>query len=296
MNIASLPATVTPAPTASDKIIKEMQDNNDELEQSLTPKQSVEKHLIEAMFTKDKDKKTDDAIKTPYQQKEPQANSDSVTLSRQALDLQASSKTQATVTIKNADGSTITVSVSHEEKLHIQAGAAQEAPKSSDPLIIDLDGNGVQLTDVTKGHGVRFDINGDTLKENVSWAAPQDGILAYDQNGNGVIDSGKELFGDQNGAANGFDELAKYDTDKNGSIDTNDAIFSKLSVWQDKNQNGISEVGELKGLSSYGITRINLNAAAANFQSGGNTIAAVGSYESTYGKGQIAEANLNYLG
>ena len=82
-----------------------------------------------------------------------------------------------------------------------------------------------------------FDITGDGRQDQVSWVAPSDGFLVYDRNGNGYIDSGKELFGDQHGASNGFEELAKFDGDGNGIIDDNDDIFDNLRVWQDHNGN-----------------------------------------------------------
>jgi len=43
------------------------------------------------------------------------------------------------------------------------------------------------------------------IKEKVSWIAPNDGILAYDKNGNGKIDGINEVFG--NLTTSGFYEL-----------------------------------------------------------------------------------------
>ena len=55
-----------------------------------------------------------------------------------------------------------------------------------------------------------------------------DAFLAIDRNGNGSIDDGTELFGDQNGAAHGFAELAKFDSNHDGVINAQDDDFDKL--------------------------------------------------------------------
>ncbi len=43
--------------------------------------------------------------------------------------------------------------------------------------------------------GVHFDHNGSGFKVKTGWAGSEEGILVRDLNGNGQIDSGKELFG-----------------------------------------------------------------------------------------------------
>ncbi len=64
-----------------------------------------------------------------------------------------------------------------------------------DPLLIPLDGHPVRLTSVAGG--VRFDVNGDGVLDRVAWtvAGARVGFLVLDRNGNGVIDSLDELFG-----------------------------------------------------------------------------------------------------
>ena len=134
----------------------------------------------------------------------------------------------------------------------------------ADPLVVDLDHDGFELTTVEDG--VYFDNNNSGLSEKTQWVSPDDGILALDLNGDGFINDGSELFGTstvlQDGtlAKSGFEALSQYDENGDGIIDEQDLIYSKLLIWQDKNSNGISEEDELTYLKDIGITSISLQA------------------------------------
>ncbi len=95
-----------------------------------------------------------------------------------------------------------------------------------DPLVISLDGKMPTLSSKT----FSFDIDSDGKSDQISQLNAGNGFLALDKNSNGIIDDGNELFGTKSG--DGFKDLSKYDEDKNGWIDENDAIFDKLRVWQ----------------------------------------------------------------
>ena len=80
-----------------------------------------------------------------------------------------------------------------------EAGRAGD-PLRRDPLVIDLDGDGIK-TSYVRDFTTYFDNNADGFAELTAWVDPHDGLLAMDRNGNGIIDNGKELFGDQTGLA-----------------------------------------------------------------------------------------------
>ncbi|WP_270504047.1 calcium-binding protein [Kluyvera ascorbata] len=141
----------------------------------------------------------------------------------------------------------------------------------ADPLVIDLDGNGVETL---AGRSTYFDYGGDGVKELTGWVAASDGLLVRDLNGDGKINNGRELFGnntrlhDGSTASNGFQALTELDDNLDGSVDKFDKAWSSLQIWQDKNSNGETDDGELYSLDDAGITAIDIRYASSTFLDG----------------------------
>jgi hypothetical protein len=136
------------------------------------------------------------------------------------------------------------------------------------PIIIDTTGHGYTLT--STANGVKFDIAGNGKPFQIAWTDTRSGnaFLALDRNGNGKIDSGKELFGNyteqpNSQDPNGFLALAVFDKPENGGngdgiIDERDKVWASLLLWVDANHNGISEPEELFKPEQLGIHSIGL--------------------------------------
>jgi hypothetical protein len=127
-------------------------------------------------------------------------------------------------------------------------------------IAIDLNGDGIQTLSIDKG--VKFDIANSGEKLATAWISNADAFLAIDKNGNGKIDSRDELFG--GGVGQGFAKLESFDSNHDGLVNAQDARFSKLKVWQDKNSDGITDCNELFSLADVGIVSFKV-AYTSNF-------------------------------
>ena len=156
--------------------------------------------------------------------------------------------------------------------------AQAEQNRRIDPLVFDLDGDGITTVSLEESNAF-FDLDNNGFAEKTSWVSAKEGLLAYDKNGDGIINGGNELFGDRtlmkDGktlASSGFAALAEYDDNKDGKIDSNDVIYALLRIWQDSDGDGIASAGELRRLVDLGIVSIGLSYSNTGVTDGANNI------------------------
>ena len=124
-------------------------------------------------------------------------------------------------------------------------------------LVIDMDGNGIQVSSVDT-HAIYFDVYGTGTKIATGWVDANDALLVIDRNSNGLIDNGNELF-TTNAGHDGYTTLATLDSNSDGVINSSDTHFGDLKIWIDANQDGVSQLSELQTLTQAGIQSLSLS-------------------------------------
>lgn len=141
-----------------------------------------------------------------------------------------------------ADGRKLSFNISLEMSRSFVEMASEEIdfgqPRLCDPLVINLNTNVASVSD----QKFFFDIDADGVEDEISMLNSDSGYLALDNNGDGTINDGSELFGTISG--NGFKDLLAHDEDGNGWIDEADSIFQKLKIWS-MDENGNSTLIDL---------------------------------------------------
>lgn len=135
-----------------------------------------------------------------------------------------------------------------------------------------------ELKQDEKSGKMMYHFGGRKDAEKSEWMAANggDALLAWDVDGNGKIDSSKELFGefDNDGTkkfANGYEKLAAYfDENKDGMVDANElkaAEAKGVRVWRDTNGDAKTDAGELGSVLEAGITSLGTKFDAADMSS-----------------------------
>jgi Ca2+-binding RTX toxin-like protein len=150
------------------------------------------------------------------------------------------------------------------------------------PIVLDLDGDGIEMVK-RKNSQIQFDLNADGRLDYTGWVKADDGFLALDRNGDGQITNGDEIRFDKDTpfAVSDLEGLRAYDSNENGFLDVEDARYAEFLVWQDVNQDGVSQTGELRSLADQGVHSISLTLTPAGGKKEGAKENAIYGY-STY--------------
>ncbi len=162
-------------------------------------------------------------------------------------------------TVKTSDGRTIDFNIDVAVSRELYYSRKSEIDMTSlmygDPLVINLDCDSADVSDLQ----ILFDIDSDGKEEKINLLSEKSAFLAFDRNGDGIINDGSELFGAKSG--DGFYDLAEFDEDHNGWIDEGDTIYDKLScVVFDKDGKQHSYL-----LKDKNIGAINVSGATTDF-------------------------------
>ena len=127
------------------------------------------------------------------------------------------------------------------------------------PLAVSFDGEPIRFENAG---AAAFDISGQGACLSTDW--PVQPWLALDRDGDGVIGSGRELFGSGTvmttglRASHGFEALAEFDIDRDGKITAADPIFHELVLWSDHDSDRRGVLGELLPVAAAELIAIDL--------------------------------------
>jgi len=138
----------------------------------------------------------------------------------------------------------------------LQRLAMSQDSTQSAPVILDLSGNGVKITQKDSSN-VFFDMAGDGYQHLTAWAGAGNAVLAFDANNDGKIDQQNEIVFTQWDPTATSDLQALrdvFDTNHDGKLDASDAKFSQFKLIV-TNADGTQTV---ETLAQAGVASINL--------------------------------------
>ena len=130
-----------------------------------------------------------------------------------------------------------------------------DAAAVTPPIVLDLNQDGI----LNYSQSI-MDVNDDGQLDQTAWAGKEEGVLIWDKYADGQVhDNSQYAFAQYGGKTDLSGLAAAFDTNHDGKFNAQDAKFDEFAVWQDANQNGISDAGEVYKLSDIGMISLNLN-------------------------------------
>ena len=143
------------------------------------------------------------------------------------------------------------------EDLKAKATSLEQMPRAITPIAVPLE-DGLAAVDIeAPDRGVMFDADGSGLPKRWTWIHPNAAWLVFDRYREGRITSALQLFGSVTFWLfwdNGYDALRALDDNGDGSISGRE--LEGLSLWHDRNANGVSERGEVRQVAAWGIVAL----------------------------------------
>ncbi|MEH6633551.1 MAG: VCBS repeat-containing protein [Halopseudomonas aestusnigri] len=166
------------------------------------------------------------------------------------------------------------------------------------PVVIDLDGDGVEFIDLDDEY--YLDVDGDGILNQTTWAGADDAVLIYDANGDGQV-SGPEEFAFASyieSAQTDLSGLRFFDSNANDALDEGDVDFNSFYLWQDINRNGLVDEGEWTSLINSNIQSVSLTSDNQQYLSESGDVLVHGTTDVIYRDGTkttAADAAFSYL-
>lgn len=140
-------------------------------------------------------------------------------------------------------------------------GNARATGGGGKPVVIDLDGDGVEI-DKLGTSTAKFDYDNDGFREKTAWVGKDDGLLMFDIGNDGKVTDAKEIafaYMTENEDDTDLEALRElFDSNGDDVLNAEDDDWSQFRIWKDSNQNGMVDEGELMTLDEVGITEIGL--------------------------------------
>ncbi len=148
------------------------------------------------------------------------------------------------------DAAEIAVLRERKEKL-------QRLPHAISPIIIPLAEHTALAPLINRDARVRFDLDGTGRQLEWQWITPDAAWLVFDPQHTGKITSAIQMFGNRTFllfCPDGYQALSLLDDNRDGTLTGHE--LDGLALWRDANANGISDPGEVRPVTSHGITAL----------------------------------------
>ncbi|MEC5127652.1 Ig-like domain-containing protein [Verrucomicrobiales bacterium BCK34] len=160
------------------------------------------------------------------------------------------------------------------------------------PIVIDMDGDGVEFNSIDDG--ILLDVDGDGELERTAWANEDDAVLIFDGNDNGKVDGPDEFafarYSDDPNATDLDGLRAGFDSDGDLILTAEDDEWANFKLWQDADGDGQVGEGELFSLDEAGIESIGLTSDGNSYSAADGDVYVHGEAVVNYADGSTGTA------